>query len=261
MKIFISWSGSRSQKIAYRLNDFLKILFAEVETFFSVEDIEAGKTWFAAISSQLEVTNFGVMCLTSENRSNPWILFEAGALAKDLRAANVCPILFGLTKEDIDGPLAQFQLTSFSSDDMFKICSTINSKLERPLLDKNLRKLFDSFWPETENALNELVNTHAPQFDILGKSQKQLVEEILFLMKQRSKSEDLKLGATFIEEIIQSLHSHVLHLRSSRADLTLNHLSDVLRPLDYMISQVVDSKRRGLLIQKYEEFESLIRTY
>src|SRR5438309_2275445 len=46
---------------------------------------------------------------TPENVGAPWVLFEAGALAKSMQGARVIPLLFNLGIGDITGPLAQFQ--------------------------------------------------------------------------------------------------------------------------------------------------------
>ncbi len=37
---------------------------------------------FISWSARLQETDFGIICLTPENVSAPWLLFEAGALAR-----------------------------------------------------------------------------------------------------------------------------------------------------------------------------------
>jgi hypothetical protein len=42
MKVFISWSGSRSKQIAKILHDWLPIVLQNIEAFMSTEEIEKG---------------------------------------------------------------------------------------------------------------------------------------------------------------------------------------------------------------------------
>jgi len=46
--------------------------------------------WFSQISDNLSDTSIGIVCLTQENKDRPWILFEAGTLAKGLSNSRVC---------------------------------------------------------------------------------------------------------------------------------------------------------------------------
>src|SRR5215472_8413066 len=54
--------------------------------------------------------------LTPENITRQWIMFEAGAMARSVTQARVCPILFGITKSEWNlrgGPLSFFQAAEF----------------------------------------------------------------------------------------------------------------------------------------------------
>ena len=48
----------------------------------SSEDISAGVRWQYLISEALEGSSVGILCVTRENQSAPWLNFEAGAIAK-----------------------------------------------------------------------------------------------------------------------------------------------------------------------------------
>ena len=43
----------------------------------SADDIRIGVHWSFELAKALERTDFGIVCLTEENRESPWILFEA----------------------------------------------------------------------------------------------------------------------------------------------------------------------------------------
>ena len=81
MKIFISWSGARSEIIAKGLSEWLPNVIQSIDIFYSPA-IEKGTRGGAEINNVLAETNFGIICLTPENLENTWIHYEAGALAK-----------------------------------------------------------------------------------------------------------------------------------------------------------------------------------
>lgn len=157
MKIFISWSGDYSHRVALALKDWLPYVFGNLSTFVSSEDIRKGKRWFSDVSKELNSSNFGIVCLTHENRSAPWILFEAGALSK-LKSAQVCTLLCGnLRDADIEGPLTHFQNTQLSKSDFLKLLKSINAKRGKDRLDnERLRTIYDKWWPDLEKAIGRL---------------------------------------------------------------------------------------------------------
>src|SRR5688572_18638179 len=110
MKVFISWSGERSKAVAVALREWLPDVIQSVHPWLSSEDIDAGLRWNDEVTRELSQTRFGIICLTAENQTAPWILFEAGALAKTIEKTHVVPYLIGLEPTDVQrGPLAQFQ--------------------------------------------------------------------------------------------------------------------------------------------------------
>src|SRR4051794_4878106 len=103
MKVFISWSGDRSQTLALAVRDWLPMVLHYVEPWLSHSDIEAGERWANVVAKELETTKFGIICITRENIESPWILFEAGALAKSMQEGRVIPLLFDIEFKDIAG--------------------------------------------------------------------------------------------------------------------------------------------------------------
>lgn len=78
MKLFISWSGEFSRKVAECLSVWIPTIIQTVEVFYSPDDIAKGENWGNRLSEELEQSNFGIVCLTPENVLAPWIHFEAG---------------------------------------------------------------------------------------------------------------------------------------------------------------------------------------
>jgi TIR domain len=67
LKIFISWSGPRSQGVAEALHDWLPNVLQNVKPWLSANDIDKGAKWRQAVTGELEKSNFGLICLTPEN--------------------------------------------------------------------------------------------------------------------------------------------------------------------------------------------------
>jgi hypothetical protein len=61
--------------------------------------VESGEVWFSKITKSLAETKVGILCLTPENKENPWIMFEAGALMKGLEKSRVHILLMDLKKK------------------------------------------------------------------------------------------------------------------------------------------------------------------
>ncbi|MDA9291569.1 toll/interleukin-1 receptor domain-containing protein [bacterium] len=105
MKVFISWSGTRSKAMANALKEWIPLIVQHAKPFVSDKDISAGDRWAQAIAGELESSDFGILCITPENISSEWIMFEAGALSKSMQVGKVIPLLFGLELSDLSGPL------------------------------------------------------------------------------------------------------------------------------------------------------------
>src|SRR5262245_16863671 len=96
MKVFISWSGQQSRNIADAFRQWLPTVLQAVKPYFSPDDISKGARWDGEISGELAASQIGLLIITLENREAPWLIFEAGALSKNLTKSKVVPLLFGL---------------------------------------------------------------------------------------------------------------------------------------------------------------------
>ena len=84
MKVFISWSGDTSRMIADEIRKWLPGVLQAVKPYFSPDDIAKGTRWESEISKELEASSVGLLVITPDNIQAPWLMFEAGALAKNL---------------------------------------------------------------------------------------------------------------------------------------------------------------------------------
>lgn len=156
MKVFISWSGPRSETIAKALREWLPLVLNYVEPWVSQSDIEAGERWGIEVAKELEASNFGVICVTQENLSSPWLLFEAGALAKSMEEGRVIPLLLDLDFKDISGPLAQFQAKKAEQAGIKEIVFSLNKVATAPIPDQRLEKLFAALWGELDTNISSI---------------------------------------------------------------------------------------------------------
>lgn len=62
MKLFLSWSGTVSQRIAEALREWLPNVVQSVQPWMSSEDIEKGVRWSIDIAAELSQTRVGILC-------------------------------------------------------------------------------------------------------------------------------------------------------------------------------------------------------
>src|SRR2546430_9094740 len=108
-------------------------------------------------------------------------MFEAGAMARSVTEARVCPILFGIKKSEWNqrgGPLSFFQAAEFTEDDFRKLQKTINNSR---LGEADLREMFDVWWPKLKQRIETI--TIAPQPVLKQPSTNELLQEILGLTR------------------------------------------------------------------------------
>ena len=60
------------------------MILQSADVWVSALDLEKGVRWAGEIAHQLEKADMRIVSLTSENLREPWILFEASAIAKQM---------------------------------------------------------------------------------------------------------------------------------------------------------------------------------
>lgn len=98
LKVFISWSGEESHKVALVLREWLPSVIQSITPYVSSEDIDKGTRWASDIAGELDESSFGILCVTKDNLNAPWLNFEAGALGKSVDKSRVCPFLFRIKR-------------------------------------------------------------------------------------------------------------------------------------------------------------------
>lgn len=212
MKVFISWSGHQSHKVATVLRDWLPSVIQSIIPYVSSEDIDKGARWTTDIAGELNQSSFGILCVTKENLSAPWLNFEAGALGKSVDKSRVCPFLFRVKRSEVEGPILQFQSTIFEQDDVLKLVKSLNqSCAEHGIPETRLEKAFEVWWPALKKELDGVAD-EAPSADSDKKPAahtiatiSKILEEVLELSRNNQKllrSPEELLPAPYLEKIV-----------------------------------------------------------
>ena len=218
-KVFISWSGDLSKRLAEALREWLPGVLQYVKPYFTPEDIEKGARWGSDITGELESSDIGIICLTKSNTNKPWILFEAGALSKSFEKSRVCTVLFDLDTTDLTGPLTIFQHTKFERAEFKKLVKSINAAATDSKLDDNvLDGVFDMWWPKLEEKINSIIADHKNDPPAAERSERDMLEEILELSRLGTRE------------------------RTKRHDLPPELIEDLLRGIEYLLKSIEREK-------------------
>lgn len=246
MRVFISWSGERSRAIGDTLRRWLPSVLQVVRPYFSPDDIAKGARWNSEIAKELESARVGLLILTPENQTAPWLLFEAGALAKNLDRSKVCPILFGgLEPTDVKGPLVQFQASKFDADDIKRLVKMMNAELgEAALTPDVLEGVFEMWWPRLQEQVKAELDKHIPSSDEAVRTERDMLEEVLGLTRNLAREgQSLRRGIdhpAFDELMMGALHL-VQGVRAGPMDPETAMAADrVLHAMEYL------SRRPGM---------------
>jgi len=243
MKVFISWSGETSKNIAEIIRQWIPSVIQSVKPYYSPDDITKGTRWSSEIAKELDDSKVGIICLTADNLDSSWIMFEAGALSKNIDKSKVCPILFGVDPSDIKGPLVQFQAAKFNKEEIKKVVRMVNSELEsNSLTSEVFESVFEMWWPKLseriENELNKAKKTNGKEL----RSERDILEEILSLSRNisirrdREMNNHVSISPNAVQDSVNSFFSLVDTVFDN--DLVsieiVENLQNMLEPLRYM---------------------------
>jgi hypothetical protein len=157
VKVFLSWSGDLSRRIAEEFKQWLPQVIQDVQVFFS-PDILRGKQWLQTLREELEENSFGIFCITPGSLSSLWMSYEAGAIVSRNKDAMAVPLLFGLSLENVKNtPYAPFQAVVYSREEIFNLIESINKSKIHPLESSVLKRAFDKNWPDLDEKISELL--------------------------------------------------------------------------------------------------------
>ena len=208
MKVFLSWSGVQSHALANVFRQWLPGVIQAIKPYYSATDVNKGARWVAELTKALEESKAGLIFLTPDNLTAPWIMFEAGALTRSLDKSVVCPLLFKVEPSDLSGPLSQFQASKFEKADIRRVVRTLNSALAEAALPTEvleLEKVYDMWWPQLEQNVIRLLKEQAPAPSQPVRTDRELLEEVLELSRALQESRgNGKPNAAQINRLLQA---------------------------------------------------------
>jgi len=125
----------------------------------SEEDIAGGNRWTDSLAEALDRCDFGIICLTQSNQRSPWLLFEAGALAKRMQTGRVVPLCIDFPVGKLKGPFGLFQGRPMTKEGLKRLVADISQAFAEPLGPRTLNLVFDAGWSYLEAAAQRLAPT------------------------------------------------------------------------------------------------------
>jgi len=166
VKVFLSWSGTRSKEVAEALKEWLPDVLQAVTTFVSSADIEKGREFFRVLREELSDSNFGILCLTKDNCRKPWVLFEGGALAKVLEHSSLCPYLIDMEPAELPDPLRLFEAANANEQGTRELVRALNNTSDSlKLSEHQVRRTFDRWWPDLKPKLESKTKSVGPSVE------------------------------------------------------------------------------------------------
>ncbi len=164
LSVFLIWSGKRSHEAAKILYEWLPKVIP-CRPWICDNDI-VDLTWLNQIVDNARSANAGIACITRENYSNPWILFEAGLIIGS-NGNGFYPLLLDMKPKELDGlnyPLYLYESYTFSKARVWEIVKALNKKINPP--KKQLQQEFEHSWVKLKSKLSPIVK-NAPFFSYL----------------------------------------------------------------------------------------------
>ena len=159
MKLFLSWSQERSKKIAERFKVFVAEVLEDVDCIVSSKDFEYGRHWIEELEDALSGDAHGIIFLTKENFSSPWIHFEMGAISKTDKGL-IIPILCDPAPLSITAPLKEYQHLTLKKNEIKKLVFQLRKACGMQLAENaDTNQRFDKAWKKLKVHINKILST------------------------------------------------------------------------------------------------------
>jgi TIR domain len=190
LKTFISHSGARSRALAVELEAFVRRLVPGSNPWISPTGIEKGTRWGIELSKNLGEASAGIVCLTPENLTENWILFEAGALSRE-PSDRVWTFLLDVEDAQLPSPLGQFQNTKATKTDVWLLIETMNKVIANDSRNEgDLAHLFEKLlWPDLEKRITE-IRAMPLEREPARRSDHDILSEVLTTVRELAKVQE-----------------------------------------------------------------------
>ena len=216
MDVFISWSRSRSRRLALLLKTWIELVVPQTRPWCS-RDLEPGARWALDLATKLGSAGFGILCMTPENLNAPWLHFEAGAISGRVGGNKTCPLLFRVQATNLPAALGQFQAISFNREGMWRLAENL-STLSGDKRKGSWERTFEKFWPDLEKDVNEVLDAAEVSPFIQGfETLKNCAEIMVDLAKHPLDSKrQSELVRDQVERVARNVYQEVTELGSGR---------------------------------------------
>ena len=219
-QIFLSWSGELSRQIAIALQKWIHVVFESLHAWVSDTDIALGARSIKSIEESLDKSIGGLLILTVENQTSPWVNFEAGALSRQFesRDGRVIPLLIDATHMgQLKAPLNVFQGQMLTREGMLRVVEVLFEMVGR---DKSFASSrMDAYWATLESEVERLRADYAGPIPSeepvrLNDLQDQLtrIERML-----TDRPDAPQISTVEMERMLRHVISHQLHERPTNA--------------------------------------------
>lgn len=194
-KVFVSWGGELSCKIAEAISRWMQMVIQSVDPFYSAKSIRSGSYYPAELIKNLESTSIGVICLTRECLDNNWIHFESGSIFKGIEDARIHTLLFDIESSDVKPPLSFFQHKKFDKIHFKEFMEEINEATgDLKLSGDVFNSAFEKSWDDLYSEIQSILNSHDGSGEIPSRSTEDMVKEILDIVRSTQRSNSLFSG-------------------------------------------------------------------
>lgn len=270
MKIFISWSGELSNQVAEMLNKWLPCIINSLEIFYSPDDIQKGENWDARITEELSECNFGIICLTKENVTSPWINFEAGAISKSF-GSRISAFLIDINPSDVKGPLSRFQATRFNKNDFFKLIHSINHTMSIPVNSQVLENSFDVIWEKISEDIDNIIQkNHVEAIESIEEKNdthcEDAIQEILQIVRDIRNNSMEKIYKCINDmlynfDIKDKFKNNVVGLTEDKAEIMNNAYKKIVLEIDDLYNTLKSEMEANDNDLDKEQYISTLNTY
>lgn len=243
MNIFLSWSGDVCKQYADVLDEYIPLIIQAANIFFTPRDIEKGTLWDPEMMNALDKAQIGIICFTTETKDSEWVLFESGALSREVDGSRLCPILFGVTPGELPAPLSRYQTTQFGKEEFLSLMKTINNAFEGGIggqSNENLVRAFETYWPTIKEQI-EKIGEETKDRPIPEPDEREILNEILghtsAIAKRMNKTQKAtaEVGISSIFSLIESLIQLRIGLKDGQSKEALwphtNHQMNILHSI------------------------------
>lgn len=241
-RVFISQSGDRGLELALKLEGFLRKVVPDSEPWVSKTGIEKGAAFPKEIHTNLIEALAGIICLTSENQTEPWILFEAGALALK-PSERVWTLLLDLDAGDVKRPLGDFQHTlAKDQGEVFamvkSISRVVNEALDKTVREEDLKELFDTFWSKDLGPAVEALRAQAKAGAPKERDPKDMLREILEGVREIRRVDSWRIQKTLA--LLANFYRSVLN-RKAPSMAELRQEAEMLESMERLLTLNAES--------------------